>query len=633
MSVSRARSIRRRFALGALLLAACRDEPVRGSITLELAPLAGEEGEPGCDQPSRLLFEVAACVTLRVCRSDGSACADLSAPDGDHGAAVERLLVPLDRTGRFGFDARLRPGLYDVEVTAYDASGAAVAFGRRSSVDLPRERARVRLYRYAASSCAGPRDQDGTSRTPLPRAFHVAVPLPDGDVLLLGGVTGENVPATGLMGGAPVQAAIELYDTDSERFVTLPGRLPRVLFAAVPLPSPARGPYRVRIVGGFEYDPAAPALRFDLQQVASHPRSPVMPGPSPVGGGPARTVDLVYDPLRRTVRFEAADAPGIPAAAANVSSIFSGSPQRAAVLLGIGDPGAAVGPRPMLVGTSFWIDATGMAGAPLRLRAGRFGASVSRIGTAGSLALVWGGNVAATSLVQAQSEAGELVEHGASATVAVRAGEDGLPLPTAWHSATELPEGRVLVAGGLEMQCSGGTGCTQPILTRFVSGGLTVLGHDSTRGVVTGMSIDPGPYRSSAFHTATRLLEVGGEVVLAGGLVEDGAMLPGASDQLVTVNVEATGGAVRALLPTGGLRYARWGHAAAPLPGGRLLVSGGMAYATADRLSLRVLDVAEVVFPATAPLERVDCSAREGGTGIVDASVDSAADGSTGPDF
>ncbi len=121
--------------------------------------------------------------------------------------------------------------------------------GQKERADLNSEDLAVLLRGADQLSCA-----DSMS---TPRAFHSATLLPNGKVLVLGGLTAEasgNVDKlhTDDTEVAYATASAELYDPDTMQFTTLSASLPgeRAFHQAVLLPSLMAGPYEVLLIGG-----------------------------------------------------------------------------------------------------------------------------------------------------------------------------------------------------------------------------------------------------------------------------------------------------------------------------------------------------------------------------------------------
>ena len=601
----------------------CGSESKTGALSIELAPSPDPAAGMGCpDTVSAPLPEPeeAKCVHVSICEQvSESTCnsVPLLRPEEDHatpGGFVLSFLVGADRQLRF--DAQLRDGArYKVRVELYQdpaehpegaqaiAAGEAdgVAFGGGGPV-------RVRLYPFERWSCAGPRTAGGTETQPLGRALHEAVRLPNGDVLIFGGVVASRVPAVGFVEGALLQREVEVYATAEDRFypvsVTTPeprGGVGRVFFAAALLPSAAGATtYRIRVLGGFRLDDDAVAARFDASQAGSFHGTPILPGERAV---PADPVDLVYDATTRALRVEVASGAGISPAGFNAVTDFGETTSpRAALLLGVTSNGSMVDPpRPQIDPLAVsWVDSSGTIGAPAMLSAGRFGATITRLERDRDVALVWGGNVEEATGDETASHAGDMFEEDRSVT-AVAGGvvtgiDTGLPPSVVFHTATRIEDDVVLLAGGLEVgsEMIEGMGVT----TRVASRPLAVLtwAGDGPRFTATYPAL-PAEVTATIFHTAT--------VVPVAG-VEDGVLIAGGAGRQGTQTLfpqQLTGTVQRA---PGGYEYApgpsliegRWGHTATLLGNGRVLVVGGFGRTGAE---LRSLTAAELLVRSTPP--------------------------------
>ncbi len=130
----------------------------------------------------------------------------------------------------------------------------------------------------------------------------------------------------------------------------------------------------------------------------------------------------------------------------------------------------------------------------------------------------------------------------------------GRPLATARyaHTATLLPNGKVLVAGGY----NGSTWAASAELYDPATGNWSATGSLAT---------------ARQFHTATLLPN--GKVLVAGGINSGGASNPLASAELYD---PAANNGAGAWTPTGALINARRAHTATLLPNGMVLVTGGI---------------------------------------------------------
>ena len=125
-------------------------------------------------------------------------------------------------------------------------------------------------------------------------------------------------------------------------------------------------------------------------------------------------------------------------------------------------------------------------------------------------------------------------------------------VPRQDHTATLLPNGQVLVAGGVSLICC------DPVSTSELFDPKTNQFHDT------------GPMSTARYaHTATLLLD--GRVLLAGGLAPPGPNIPVQALLSAELYDPATG----TFTPTGSMVDARSGHTATLLSDGKVLVTGG----------------------------------------------------------
>jgi hypothetical protein len=538
--------------------------------------------EAGCVLDTTTLAAEAPCTVVRAFRRQPDGRLEpvrLYRGDQDHSAGAGALELRFD-SRRIAFDAPLTEGEeVDLEIAVYVDRPWEPAYGATVENVRPEQgTVRVRLHPYRRWACPG-RVIDPDERLE-PRALHRAVRLDDGSVLLLGGITGEGIDPAGA--GRPgrvnalLQPAVEVFVDQEHRFRRVElvgGAFARVLFDAFYVGRDADGRHRIRAVGGLQTASGregSAVLAFDNSGLLAPLGAPFAPTDAAEA---APTVDLLYDPARFTLEVVAppVDLTGSTRGAAiTVSDPLQGGGR--VVLMGLTRTGAG-----WLPADSYFPTGT-PTGAPLSHA--RLGATVTPLPDIDRF-LVWGGNLSTTPMVL--ETAGELVDLAGS-TLAVSA-LVGLPAPVAFHSATPVDDGQVLLAGGLTVEASGtlrATASADPLVA------LTV----DAVGTVTAVDVPDGTYVPTVLHTATSVPGLG--VVLVGGAAVQ------AGDRLTPV---ATVGHVAAASLTHDaalqdLAEARFGHTATLLPGNRLLVVGGLGRTAAG---LRALSLAELMLLADPP--------------------------------
>src|SRR5450759_1807246 len=133
-----------------------------------------------------------------------------------------------------------------------------------------------------------------------------------------------------------------------------------------------------------------------------------------------------------------------------------------------------------------------------------------------------------------------------------------MPTPRQFHTATLLPDGKVLVAGGTDSNNNLGSN------SALASAEL----YDPSNGswTATGSMVTP-----RMFHTATLLPD--GKVLVAGGTAVPGGDMGGGGPTLASAELyDPSNGSWTA---TGKMPTPRQGHTATLLPDGKVLVAGG----------------------------------------------------------
>ncbi len=148
-----------------------------------------------------------------------------------------------------------------------------------------------------------------------------------------------------------------------------------------------------------------------------------------------------------------------------------------------------------------------------------------------------------------------------------------LTTPRAVHTATKLPDGRVLIAGGFDAagRALSSLELFSPVADAFKAAGVMTIPRHS--------------------HTATLLAD--GRVLIAGGY--DGTNTRTATAEIYDPRTDA-------IVQTGRLLAPRADHSAARLEDGRVLIVGGTGPGTSFLATAEVFDPATMLFVATGPM-------------------------------
>ena len=142
------------------------------------------------------------------------------------------------------------------------------------------------------------------------------------------------------------------------------------------------------------------------------------------------------------------------------------------------------------------------------------------------------------------------------------------------HTATPLPDGKVLIAGGFKLDSTVGNSAFGVLASAEL--------YDPSTGIFTAIGMMTKP---RAWHTATLLAN--GTVLIAGGQYD--GFNAGSSAELYD---PVTG----RFMPTGNMTVARGGHIATLLPNGKVLI---VPAADGSSLSAEIYDPETGVFSAT----------------------------------
>ena len=435
----------------------------------------------------------------------------------------------------------------DLLVEAYDsseppqlvASGVAIGINRRPRL-APLQ---ILLVPVGGFACAPGLLGSG-------RALHSATLLPNGQVLVVGGVT--------TVGGGQLAAndTIEVYDPRLGTFTAVGGDvLPgSALHTATVLAAPGPlGPYDLLMVGGIR------AKATTGPMIAIGGATDALPLMPTAAAGPTPSFVLRYYPW--------ADPPEV--------RVMAGSPQLEGRML---QAAGVAGSRLIVAGGLS--DATGgqlasindfeiLPARDLSMHDGPFALARPRIGAvAGALSenalIIYGGNLLSADDAMVAADAAEVVTLGETVTSEVAAFEAGsatLVGPVAHATLTPIADG-LLVAGGLAVR---------PGSARAVRETRPVVRLSQVEEAVRVVEVGGDPFTPVAYHAA---------VPLAGG---DALLLGGASTTCAGGGLCATAAVYRYGATTGTLARgaspmltARFGHAVTLLDDGTVLVTGGL---------------------------------------------------------
>lgn len=601
----------------ALALGCSDQQPQR--VRLLVAP------EAACGSSTTWLRDVG-CFQITVCPEAGqdtTECAQV-APQGaiSNPDAVGRSLVVGVRGDQFGFSVAADSSVsYNVEVTAFTATtGNALAMGQARGVRFSRGGPMVEVMLSPMTdswTCPG-----GIGTRRIERAFHQAVALPSGEVLLIGGINrGVEIsammlnPAAALIEG---ENAVEVFQpgADTLEFVTVVGdatTFSRALFDARWIARDGNVD-RIRLFGGVS---GTGRVAFSLNSLSA--------GPVAASGTslPPAIVDVLYDRVARTITVDETPVSMVPVTA--VESTIGALPSLSRPQTSQGVYGnAGMAGRFAIVNTPPMISTVDV---PMEARRG---GTLSRFGAGW---LVYGGNDMTVQMMSMRDAGLALLSATGTLTVAT------FPAtlePSAFHTATPvelsatsttLGDEAIIFVGGIPLSPTSDA----PLYEPTVSPGLGVRGVrmvGATIEALTGTITDP--VRERAFHTAT--LDAQDRVVVIGGTV-----LPRETPMVTNTRLASTATAY-AIRVVGGvmqqeviasLRQGRFGHATTLLPTGRLLVTGGLRSGVGG--AYEIVGEPEMLFVARRPAA-LDCSIVDADAGAPNDAAMSTLDARVGVD-
>lgn len=465
----------------------------------------------------------------------------------------------------------------DLVVEYVDDAGAVVGRGVTRDIALDGvAQVDVRVAPAGGFACAPDRAAAG-------RAFHSATPLPNGEVLLLGGIAGPGgdeavEPATGLF----LQARAELYApaTGETRTVTIPGLVPRAFHQAYVVAGGDE--ITIAVLGGLTVtgDPATTPVaivgttyRLDASSAAI--------------GAPGEL--LHYDVSASTFTREAVEPTGEVEARGFAALVPTGEGPIGYV--GGFDPAMAA--RPPKTSADAVDPTSGLRTTTVATRRGRLGATVTAVDA--DTLIVWGGDPTAGVALEtpevAEAFTAWSTTPASSAVVLDAAGAQGPH--RAFHGAALAGDGSVILGGGFRMDMGAALVPVASTYQRFVPATSTL-----TELADLGAGATPGGYK-------TALALADGDVLFAGGNPDPTAAGCATTDQgLVCANAEAWryDTASSAIARTGDLGVPRYGLALTTLADGTILASGGLAPSGAALRAVADLELYEPRGAADDPL-------------------------------
>ena len=539
------RPVKNAIVAVAVMAAACGDAELITSVSFRpLAPPAPVAGRcPASSEPLSPFADPNADLvrlTFRNSADNGFLCdIVLTRDEGD-----QVIAIPSDSADLVDLYVELFSGAPGTASLLASATRPDVAIDAHRVVDVP-------MVYSNTFACA-------YERAESPRAFHSATLLPNGEVLLIGGVhPGSADDKVDLDGGALLYATTdaEIYDPQLSRFraISIPGLLPRALHNAVLLESDANE-VTIALVGGLTA--AGDAGVTPILQSSPTERVLLSATPGAIGA----PVEIVtYNMTTSTIASQLIGDEDGPSRRVFASASDSCAGHN--VIAGGWSDWSKTTPF-----TSFEVvdGATGHAVTSAELQANRFGATVTCL--ADGTALVWGGHLDNDG-GELTDYAGELLSGLESATpIAISLTYSGTePSPRAFHSAARTGDD-VLVVGGYRIEANAATSLEQ------------VFGQLLTR---TGGSVDiinvpivGGGSPVAASHLQAVSLN-DGDILTSGGLPGgDEVTCPGglACSLADAYRFRATSAEFE---PTAGMIVSRYGHRTTTFANG-VLVSGGL---------------------------------------------------------
>jgi len=437
-----------------------------------------------------------------------------------------------------------------------------------------------------------------------PRAFHTATLLPDGEVLIVGGLTPTPNADDEAFGASPLflTAEAEVYDPSTNTFLQVAeddAPLPRAFHQAAFVGTTGDGKYQVLLVGGATADATQSA--FGANTGGAAPGTRIVPfdtsgtliNPLPIAAADAEL--LTYDPATHSATRTVMGG--------FTKGVYQGAAMFAdgmAVAGGIDWNSMPLQP----MATIKRVEVSRAMEAPPRfftLPTPRMGATLTALND--DRALVWGGQIAPT------DPAGEHITGlSAGGTMAGTTITLATAPPTQFHTATLLPQDTgqtnrtIVVTGGfLETTTNMGQALQPPapmaaarLLTVTVGGTVSQSTPLFSSYPLDSTCAIAGRYRPAGWESAVdlgrgRVLITGGAPTVSGtcnDCDDGGSDFRCATRQASLFTTPSTMSPARE-----GLQIPRYGHTSTLMRDGNVLIVGGVTSAAGNPRVLRDIEV------------------------------------------
>ncbi len=529
----------------------CGDEELETTVAFRLVgpPPRGTDGrctEP--TDPSNILNEPTSVrLTYRFANGGDLIC---DAVLLDFGRPGQVVAVPVTSTA--GIDVYAE--LYKDDGAGLELIGTGLA--RAADLFTPGE---VRIFVTPRHEFACT-PQHGTTA----RAFHSVTLLPDGSVLVAGGI--------GAVGGNDffLTNSLEIYKDGDFTPVSAQGMLPRAFHSAIVLADQGDGKIRVAIFGGVTVPGDAttiPALTAPTDRV------PFLLQPAPMAVG-APTEILTYDPESSLATVVGV---GLGETTPRLMAATTPTGARVPVVAGGWIDSARLTPEPSSQG----IDAgDGTAAFTVDLLAPRYGATITQVSE--TRLLTWGGHIETPAMMR-DALAGEVLQLGGIPTATTIAFEDPFmsPVSRAFHAAAATGrDNELIVAGGFAIDDTGATVPAGIVVERI---------RFAAASAVAALTPAGEPAVPAGYPDALTLAD--GDVLITGGNPTLAICEPATPLACAAANAYRYRTQDERLDNIDSLLVPRYGHKMVQTPDGDVLVTGGMFM---DDDGLAVLEDAEL---------------------------------------